>query len=246
VHGIWLGLAHEARASIALTLGDRAGFEVHVQSAKEAYGAKHPALRAKLRRLSQEAERRALAERGDPSTEASLLGEAAGAVSDTGLHLLASLEACMDHPARAQLTLSVVRRQLSARAGMIFLLRGHQLQLAAATSGESLPERLRESVQSYLEAQARAPERTLTGDDTRELDPVWPLELAAYRPFLLSHATSRGLLLTGVVVLIDSAGSIAYPGRLLAALSRFWADTGDVSTLLAVDEFPNGSRDKQA
>jgi hypothetical protein len=78
--------------------------------------------------------------------------------------------------------------------------------------------------------------RTLTGDDLDENEPVWPDALSEFRPLVLSHEQARGLVLTGVVLLAQPGKSFAYPGRLLAALSRFWAGTGEVSTLLAVGD----------
>lgn len=228
VHGIWLGLAHEARARVALALEDRPGFESHLQSARNAYGAKHPALRAKLRRLSQEAERRANGGEQLP------MGNGGTLTSHTGVQLLASLDHCSDNMTRAQLTLSVLCRQTAARGGLMYLLIDDHLELITTSEGQTGSVHILESAQSFLESHAQASLRTLTGDDASEGEPAWPEQLAEYRPLLLSHEQSRGLVLTGVVVLAQPAQGFAYPARLLAALSRFWAGTGEVSTLLAV------------
>jgi hypothetical protein len=229
VHGIWLGLAHEARARVALALEDRASFEAHLARARDAYGAKHPALRAKLRRLSQEAERQA---RG---AEPLPLGNTGSLTSHTGVQLLASLDQCTDNVARAQLTLDVLCRQTAARGGLMYLLIDDHLELIATSEGQAGSDQIFESAQVYLESHAQASVRTLTGEELSESEPAWPAELSEFRPMLLSHEHTRGQILTGVVVLARPAHGVAYPGRLLAALSRFWAATGEVSTLLAVD-----------
>jgi hypothetical protein len=161
----------------------------------------------------------------------------AGALSShTGVQLLASLDECADNIARARLTLDVLCRQTGARAGLMFLIIDDRTDLLAATSGETCSEQMLQAVQRYLDSHAQAPAHTQTGDSDSDVVPTWPPELADYRALLLSHEHARGLILTGVVVLARPAQDFAYPGRLLAALSRFWAGTGEVSTLLAADD----------
>ncbi|HTU58910.1 MAG TPA: hypothetical protein VMF89_10765, partial [Polyangiales bacterium] len=225
VHGIWLGLAHETRARVSLALGDRSGFEAHLQSARDAYGSKHAALRAKLRRLSQEAERGAV----QPATLAGTL------TSQTGMQLMASLDQCSDMVARGQVTLDVLCRQTGATSALMYLLLDDRLDMVAASGGESDSPLLARAVRQFLDSQAAAPVHTQTGEEARPVEASWPSELAEYRPLLLSHAHARGLVLTGVVVL-TGAGAAAYPARLLSALSLFWAGTGEVSTLLAAED----------
>jgi hypothetical protein len=120
----------------------------------------------------------------------------------------------------------------------MYLLLDDQLDMTAATSGEHGSTQLTRAVQHYLDAQAAAPAQTQTGESERALETTWPAELGDYRPLLLSHEHARGLVMTGVVVLVRPIPGFAYPARLLAALSLFWAGTGEVSTLLAANENP--------
>jgi hypothetical protein len=229
VQGIWLGLAHEARARVALALADRSSFEAHLQSARDAYGSKNPALRVKLRRLSQEADRRPV---GAPGSAGS------GALtSHTHMQLMASLDQCSDMMTRGQVTLDVLCRQTGATGALMYLLLDDHLDMVAATSGEADSPTLARAVRRFLDSQA-AGLVTQTGEDDQPVEAAWPSELAGYRPLLLSHSHTQGLVMTGVVVLAG-AGDSAYPARLLAALSLFWAGTGEVSTLLAADDSPS-------
>jgi hypothetical protein len=226
VQGLYLGLAHEVLARVALQVEDEAAFELHAQLCYEAYGCyRNPALLAKHRRLQKDAERR------KPQPSAALALEES-VMTRSGVSVAQALAACRDTTERARVALDLLIGEAGADGGFLFTLGVDQAECIAAVGGLRLQPDLHARVSEYLLAQGRdAP--TTSSESAESSGREWrDAEGGRYAPVLLSHELRAGCVVTGVALLAFSVGGeVAHSARVASAISRNWA-LGDAATLV--------------
>jgi hypothetical protein len=225
--GVAVGLAHEARARVALALNDTKGFERHAALFKQTFSAAtNPALAAKFEKLHRDARRTdgAVAIFGPMETD--VLSSRA----------LATLDTCQGTAERAHCALQWLAQSTGAADGFLFLVSDAGTMCAARLGGEDPPEWLSSSAEDYVAAsiaekttsavsRSEPPAAAHTGEFEKGV---------SYRPVLLSHPTPNGLAVTGVAMLATAPGArLVYPPRLVAELSRRVELFGDARALVA-------------
>jgi hypothetical protein len=230
VTGLWLGLAYELRARVALYLGDDAGFLQFGEACREVYCKNgSPALLAKYRRLRQDGTRRQPVITPDaryaPDSEV-----------QTGLRLVAALEHCTNDDQRCKFALTILVRQAGAQAGFLFTYSDDRVQLGAGVGDLSLPRELQARAQTYLGAHTQVGQSTLSDSESVSQvdDLIWHDERGnVYRPVLLSHNSADNLVVMGVALLaLSDSAPFRYPAQVAAAISRFWAEHGHTSMVV--------------
>jgi tRNA A-37 threonylcarbamoyl transferase component Bud32 len=231
IRGLHLGLAHETRARVALSLEDGAGFSRHAELCQEAYGCyRNPALLAKYRRLRQDAER----SHGITSGRNSDAPDSLNTYSEA--RIAAALERCRGAAERAQFALEVLVGKSGAKAGLLFTRGADGLECSASTGGLAPTPELWPRILEYLDTPPRNDVISLSrsqseaGCDGLE----WSGHNGQrYRPVLLHHDSEGMLVVTGVALLTPAhPDNFNYPGRLGSVVSRLWADSGSSSILL--------------
>lgn len=235
MRGLLLGAAHETRARIALIRGDYAAFDKFAGACREAYcGFRNSALLTKYKRLVQDAERRR-----NPTVGPRLRATPDSYASYTGMRIVGALEFCRGASERARLALTILVRQSGAIAGFMFTFGAVGAECVGAVGGLSLPESITVRVGRYLVHHSE--EAPTTSSDSQDDDASDALdwqdeEGREYRPVLLSHNPGGGMTVTGLAVLVlGTVSEFRYPTEIAAAISRFYADAGDTSMLVATD-----------
>jgi tetratricopeptide (TPR) repeat protein len=140
MQGVVIGWVFEARARVALWMGDNQSFEHHAQLCAQQYkkSGGEPALAAKYDRLMQEARQRGVSLRRElaDAMAAQTTAERTNHPSrEEDAHTVAAaLAACGTRDLRAQLALALLIERAGAIDGELFLLAVDGLQLAASTA----------------------------------------------------------------------------------------------------------------
>jgi hypothetical protein len=226
---LYLGLAHETLARVALALGDDAAFEREAELCYEAYGCyRNPALLAKHRRLRQAFERR----RPQPQAAS---GSEERVFTRNGIPVAQALAACIDTGSRARAALDILIQEVSAIGGYLFILGVEQAECLAAVGGEPSPDLVAEA-SDYLLAQTKDAPTTSSESGSasrREWRDSYGRRCA---PVLLSHELPDSWVVTGVALLAFAENAQPVnPVRIATAISHSWA-LEDVSTLLYPNE----------
>lgn len=211
--GMNLGLACEARARVALELGDREGFARHAAAVAEHFRTTtSPALAAKYQRLMREAQRR------EPGRDAGGAWRVDGAEVETAVQ---ALESCATPEERLTRALALLLEHSGASKGFLLTPDDVQLVVSARVGEDEAPVDALAAAQRLWDEQRRlanatdvtaASEAESVFEGTRE---------ASYHPVLLSHEVPGGMVLTGVVLACPVAGeSFRHPARLAVAVSR--------------------------
>ena len=233
---LYLAVAHETRARIALKQSDSAAFARHAEACRTIFLAhKSSALTAKYHRLVQDGRRTIAA----PTERSTVTPDSAAHYGRTRIDL--ALGGCRDDEQRARLALTLLTRQSGAIAGLLYLLR-EQDPVCVAQVG-SVPDgaSLRPQVQAYLEVQSGSGEATVTGSDDEEgsAGGAWTDEDGrVWKPLLVSHFEGATLAITGVVVLemqSDSAFELSQAAQTASAISQYFAGKGATSMMVLAD-----------
>ena len=232
VRGLLLGAAHETRARIALIRGDHEAFDKYAEACRQAYcNHRNSALLTKYKRLVQEAERKR-----NPNAGPRLHATPDSYGSYTGMRIVGALEFCRGSSERARLALTILVRQSGATAGFMFTFGATGAECVGAVGGVTLPESITSRVGRYLAHHSEeAPTTSTDSQDDDASDSIdWrDDEGREYRPVLLSHNPGGGMAVTGLAVLaLGKPGEFRYPAEIAAAISRFYADSGDTSMLI--------------
>jgi tetratricopeptide (TPR) repeat protein len=148
--GLALGMFYEARARIAIAMGDRASFEsFSAQCAREYKKGRNSALSAKFARLLEDGRRRGLAE-SDPVRETTVMLEAD---PETEYNTVSNrIIECVDGPDRARCALTMLLQSTDTYQGYLYGVEDSELTPLAG-----LPElRAEESLERWLQQWVRA------------------------------------------------------------------------------------------
>jgi hypothetical protein len=148
--GLALGVFYEARARIAIAMGDRASFESSsAQCAREYKKGRNSALSAKFARLLEDGRRQGLVE-GDP---ASGTIEPLGSSPETEYNTVSNrIIECVDGPDRARCALTMLLQSTDTYVGYLYGVEASELTPLAG-----LPElRAEESLECWLQHWVRA------------------------------------------------------------------------------------------
>jgi hypothetical protein len=211
--GMNLGLASEARARVAIELGDREGFARFAAATAEHFGAeKSPPLAAKHLRLMREALRR------DPTRRLSGTEVVADAEIESVVH---ALEACSTEEERMARGLSLLLERAGASGGVLLRAEEGRLVVRASAGDESVPEDVLAAARRFWEEQCALDDATEMTAATTSDSTSYAHGTRSYHPILLSHEVSGGLALTGLVLAMPAAAhSFRHPARLAVTLSR--------------------------
>jgi hypothetical protein len=228
--GLILGLAHEARARVAMLLDDPETYERHRQLCEQEFAkAANPALSVKLQRLNREAQRQRVA------PQAPMLdGAQRSVVANT---VRSRLGTCLDASERAHAILNLLALHSGATEGHLYLIRGDG-PIWVASIGKREPDNaLHALAREYLLAETQASGQ-ITGDSELSVVTDWTvLGEAKYRPVLLSHYIGSDCVVTGVAVFaVSNNRPFVYPGEVATQISRVAKDAGDVTGLVVEDD----------
>jgi tetratricopeptide (TPR) repeat protein len=212
--GLRLGLSYEARARIAISSGDAAGFEHFSELTAREYrhGARTP-LAARYERLMNEAARAGMHAKLTLA-EFQRLSENVGSSlhSDELLTLVTrSMAGHRKTPERAQVALQMICSALAARSGHLYLLTSAGPVLNASHGKSAPPSELAERVSDYalaLEQQAKDLDDMETGalGDDNAPGTVFEIESRSYELLSLSCAVESSSVLVGVAA-IEQGGA---------------------------------------
>jgi len=218
VSGLFVGLAHEVAARIAIAARDVTSYERQARLCREHFcERKNPALTAKYQKLAQEAREESIGV-GSQSGESDVLW--------TPRSVASALERCGTGSERARLALALLARQAGSDAGFLFAGDGAAPVLVASIGRVEFPPQLLESVRSRLQLEPGEGEITATGVGSIPATTATPTQWAIadgtlFRPVLLSHVEAGELHVSAVAVLVERSGSgFHHPVQLAATLSR--------------------------
>jgi hypothetical protein len=209
-----VGLAWEARARVALELGDRDGFTRFAALTAEHFRTgTSAALAAKVQRLMREGRRR---------DGASGAARAAAPGGDGEIEsVVRVLETCTTHEQQLSGALGLLLDRAGAARGFLLTPDDGQLVVRARVGDDVLGQDLLACAQRFWETQCRMDDETDMTDGSKTEGDGYRSGDRDYRPILLSHDLSSGLALTGVaMVATENGNAFQYPVRLAMAVSR--------------------------
>jgi hypothetical protein len=226
--GLNIGLAHEARARVALLIGDKPEYSRHLGLCRDVYTTRgNAALVTKFEKL-----RRSSAARKPHVVQPG--GGGMGFFTTASTVGTSRLDLCQGADSRASCALSMVMDQCGASAGVLYLVGAHG-PFAAASHGKA-DEVLGALALEYLMSEVADLETTGEGSaiTTGESQTDWTgAEGEKYRPILLTHESKDGFLITGVAVVATAPESpFSYPSRVANEVSRHLQRMGDVTGMV--------------
>jgi hypothetical protein len=214
--GMNLGLAYEARARVASTLGKKTDFEHFMRLCAPHYrtGTEGP-LATRYERLIRE-------ERALHAPPDVLQPKAAeyGTLGMSTTRMRARLES-QDPEQRARAALELLMEESGAEEGALFRYEGGELRLRARVGDGEVPSSMLLLAEQYMAEQQRADEVTLVTDGGSETRSEWANDGQVYRPIILCHESEDSIVMTGLALLCSQAGAhFRHPASTAAHLSR--------------------------
>jgi hypothetical protein len=229
VTGLNLGLAHEARAYVAIRQGDAAGYERHRALCELQFNrASNPALSTKLQKLKREAQRQGLT---------GLAPAADRRTRNVPVTMLkARLDACGDSIDRARTSLAVLAEHCGAIEGHLYLIRDEVPMWVASVGGREPDESMHLIAREYVLAEVHAGELSTGASElTHTVRTV--MGEGVYRPVLLSHYVGSIHAITGLAIFLFAQDQpFTHPAELAAHLSRLAQESGDVTGLVVLND----------
>jgi Protein kinase domain/AAA ATPase domain len=230
VTGLNLGLAHEARAYVAVQERDRASYEQHLTRCEQQFRkAANPALSVKLQELKREAQHRGLVVLSTSSD---------GAVRHMPITVLKSrLEACADAAERARTGLALLAEQCGAMEGHLYLIQ-HEAPAWVTSVGRREPDdTLHAMAREYILAEVQAAGLS-TGASELSITTEWTTSGdSTYRPVLLSHYQGANHVITGVAVFaVVPERPFIHPAELASYVSSIVQESGDVAGMTVSED----------
>jgi serine/threonine-protein kinase len=245
MQGVTLGWAYEARARVALAMGDAQSFTANAQLCAQQYRRAEgdPALAAKYERLMQDARTRGVlvqAELEDALAPESTDMQATEAIvleSSTAAAVHA-LSACGSADERAERALRLILDSAGAVDGELYLLEGDALRLAAASREGLGNEQTRVALLRLIDAVC-ASQSVLTSDSTRIVLSERPAPRENVTPLLLKSARSEEGAVAGVAVLHFASDEIpSLPTAIAAIIADLLINAGDARLRAIADTTP--------
>jgi len=231
---------HEARARIALALGDRDGFEHWAgRFAEFCRDAENPAIRAQYQRLMRQVGE---GQSNFPLGEAPYESETPTAVERAPSGSVNQrLAECLDRTERAQVALSYVLEACEAKRGHIYGARGGELEHLGSfpeidTPPDGLQAALTELVAGELTddevTEARVPEQSDAG-----ANPVHGRlrELGFVTRLLLAQRSGQPSIVGVLAIGVEPNQSAIVPPRLAETITEVLTERGDVDVLTVRD-----------
>jgi serine/threonine-protein kinase len=225
--GLLLALAYEARARVAVYLGDKPGFSQYVALCGEQLRAGSTRLLTakyeKLKLAARLAEIRVEPDELETLEHSELL---------TGSQLTSLLAGCRGFGERALQMLSILLRNTGAADGFLYTMGEQGPVLAAQLGAGEPPINMDGAVREYLDVELRDQDvetATLAGEPSGTQASEWNGPRGErFRLVLLTHQTREGYAITGVAVALVKPGrNFAYPGATATQLSRLLQETGE-------------------
>ena len=169
--GFALGRIYEARAKIALLLGEPADFEVYVERCAREYEKAHnPMLGARLAALVEQGRRSFAGPSEPPAAVARLLHQPDPPSAYDSVH--SRMLECVDEADRGRCALTLLLQSTECSAGGLFLVSGGAVRMLACLPDASLDPGLDSWLERYLEAERRGcvTQSVAEDADTDELD----------------------------------------------------------------------------
>jgi hypothetical protein len=230
IAGLNLGLAHEARAYVAVHQKDPASYEQHrARCEHEFKKAQNPALATKLQKLRREAQRRGLVALGPVAD---------GAMRNLPITALKSrLESCSDPAERARASISVLAEQCGALEGHLYFIRNEVPTWVASVGGPEPNDVLHAMAREYILAEVQASGQS-TGASELSVHTDWTVfGETVYRPVLLSHTTEAGHAIAGLAVFVVAPNRpFVHPAELATQISRMLQSAGEVHCLVITED----------
>jgi hypothetical protein len=237
ITGLHLGLSTEARARVAIGLGDRQAFDHYASLTAREYrhGADSP-LGGRFERLLHEATRQGIQtsiQLSDFATS-TVLGDATTLLHDVHGAVLRVMQGAQTPEDRAGRALRLLCEARGAGAGHLFLRTNGVFTLRASHPGAAPPEGLRPVAQEFLlEQQSKTDliSDIATGDleEEQSSERVAELDGTRYTLLLLSCAVGGTGRLAGVAAITEGTES-AHPSQLilLSSLATHLVKSGDL------------------
>ncbi len=235
--GINLGLAYEARATVAIAMKNREDYQTYADKCAEQFcNKRNVALLAKYEKLTAEAHHQETGVFSDVDLgtgQAELSGQPANQMVSNALAPCNSVEE------RSRCILELLIEHSGTTKGFLYLMHDDGPQIAAQVGDARPPKGLEDTVQAYLKAELDHSENvTVTG-----VEPQSTIGTATcwtgyggeeYRPMLLGHHTKEGYFITGIaVLLLDPTRKFRFPIGLIVAISKHLRAQEEVVSLMA-------------
>ncbi len=237
--GMYLGLAVEARARIAVLMRDQDAFQTNValcgEHLKVGY---NDALTAKYEKLIRQARQAGFRNLSDTVDAIDADSQSESPVS-TLLTDLTTL--CRTSRERVQNALRLLVEQSNAGGGFLYTVRKEGLVLAANYDDRVPPKGCDEMARQLLDSEINEKMETTTtvhgprvdlepSDDNTERSTS---QKEQYRPVFLGHYGDDGYVITAVAVLVVNTARLRpFPHELVASISKFLLDSGDTEAVI--------------
>jgi hypothetical protein len=222
ITGLTLGLAYEARARVAIYMGDDEGFKRYAKLCAEQYKAGHnPALAAKYAKLMREGSQ-AKVSVTDELARAIEMSEIRSAKAADFASRIAS--EVLEPQERLDRLLDFLVKSASCSGGLLYGLGPEGPRLVAQNGELEVTPEVAELARRRLLAEAS--EDLTTADEEQETPQegsdnwVGP-QGDKYYPLVLGHTTPEGFAVAGLAVLrVNSDNRFEYPSELIASVSK--------------------------
>ena len=240
VSGVWLGSFYEARAHIAIAMGDRSGFEFHAARCAEEYRrGRNSSLVANYERLMREAERQAVCVSNE-LVHAAEFTERAGMFSEssrTARSVLSRLAECSGPQERVEYALRMLMERTEANGGILYALRSGGLARIAAIPSVEAPPGLEAALETFAREQLEVEPATVSiaalpsADAVTNVNTVAEIRLddkaGVIHPVALFTQREGELAIAGVVALRHAERVVVPDLDLVSALADSLMMLGD-------------------
>ncbi len=233
--GLNLGLAYEARAYVAILLGDDERFDHYARLCAEQYHAgRNPALTAKYEKLVQQARRATFGVTDGLAHAVDVSDDGTQSVSSVVIDALTDCQGPQD---RVELALEVLVRQSNCLGGFLYTVQKDAPVLCCQTGSCAPPIEMDAVVRQYVQAEmddcsdVTATVADLGAGSAARFE--WKNDRGQeYCPVLLGHGTDDGFSITGVAVLLPDPGKeFVLPIEFAAIVSKALSEAGDVAAV---------------
>jgi hypothetical protein len=230
--GLTLGLIYEARARVAIYMGDLENLKIYARLCAEQYRTGHnPTLRAKYEKLLQEANYAGM----NMSTNLERAAEMSNEISDRLLEqTTSSLSQCSNVKEQMRRLLEILVKHSNSNGGFLFTMRGNGPTLVAEMGEEGCSDRINNMVKEYIAAEINTDgdvtKTNVESEASAAFSTLWAdRQGIVFQPLLLGHNTGRGFAITGVAVLrLNPEKMFEYPASLVVTLSHYLFDSENV------------------
>jgi tetratricopeptide (TPR) repeat protein len=234
--GFALGVLYEARARIAIRMGDRAGFARFAElCAAEYKRARNSALTARFTRLLEDAREHEVGDAKSALEICEILQQPANESEYNTVH--SRILECVDESDRARCALTLLLQSTDSAVGYLYGVRDGQPVLLAAVPeppvGDTVSQWVDECLQAELATGADATQDNLGGETRSELAVQFSdSEGRHLEPIFLYAMQQRPLQIAAVLALHMPTGARTLPSRhLLEELANELLQHGDVNGL---------------